>query len=58
MVGHDRTEDGEKVESEQGQDVYTTSTTCSLNARLLWPGQESKEVYKAMDKVIFEHGNS
>ncbi len=54
-----RTENGEQVESEQGQDVYTTSNY--VFAQLLdYYGlvKESKEVYKAMDKVIFEHGNS
>jgi len=54
-----RTENGEEVESEQGQDVYTTSNY--VFAQLLdyyGLAQESKEVYKAMDKVIFEHGNS
>lgn len=54
-----RTEDGGKVESEQGQDVYTTSNY--VFAQLLdYYGmtEESKEVYKAMDKVIFKYGNS
>jgi uncharacterized protein (DUF608 family) len=54
-----RTENAEKVESEQGQDVYTTSNY--VFAQLLdYYGlvNESKEVYKAMDKVIFGHGNS
>jgi hypothetical protein len=47
------------VESEQGQDVYTTSNY--VFAQLLdYYGlvKESKEVYKAMDKVIFEYANS
>jgi uncharacterized protein (DUF608 family) len=54
-----RTEDGEAVESEQGQDVYTTSNY--VFAQLLdYYGmvKESKEVYKVMDKVVFQHGNS
>jgi uncharacterized protein (DUF608 family) len=54
-----RTEHGEEVESEQGQDVYTTSNY--VFAQLLdYYGMvnESKEVYKAMDKVVFEYGNS
>ena len=54
-----RTEDGGQVESEQGQDVYTTSNY--VFAQLLdYYGltEESKEVYKAMDKVIFQYGNS
>jgi non-lysosomal glucosylceramidase len=54
-----RTEDGGKVESEQGQDVYTTSNY--VFAQLLdYYGmvRESKEVYRVMDKVIFQHANS
>ena len=54
-----RTEDGGPVESEQGQDVYTTSNY--VFAQLLdYYGmvKESKEVYKVMDKVIFHHANS
>lgn len=54
-----RTEDGRAVKSEQGQDVYTTSNY--VFAQLLdYYGlvKESKEVYKAMDKVIFRHANS
>jgi len=54
-----RTEDGGEVESEQGQDVYTTSNY--VFAQLLdYYGltEESKEVYKAMDKVVFQHANS
>ena len=54
-----RTEEGGPVESEQGQDVYTTSNY--VFAQLLdYYGltEKSKEVYKAMDKVIFQHANS
>ncbi|MFB0523997.1 MAG: hypothetical protein ACETVZ_00525, partial [Phycisphaerae bacterium] len=54
-----RTEDGQAVESEQGQDVYTTSNY--VFAQLLdYYGlvKESKEVYKVMDKVVFQHANS
>ncbi len=54
-----RTENGGQVESEQGQDVYTTSNY--VFAQLLdYYGmvKESKEVYKKMDKVIFQHANS
>jgi len=54
-----RTEDGGPVESEQGQDVYTTSNY--VFAQLLdYYGmvEESKEVYKKMDKVVFQHANS
>jgi uncharacterized protein (DUF608 family) len=54
-----RTKDGGPVESEQGQDVYTTSNY--VFAQLLdYYGmvEESKEVYKKMDEVVFQHGNS
>jgi len=54
-----RTEDGGKVESDQGPAVYTTSNY--VFAELLdYYGltKESKEVYKAMDKVIFDYANS
>jgi hypothetical protein len=54
-----RTENGEPVESEQGQDVYTTSNY--VLAQLLdYYGltRESKEVYKHMDRVVFEYANS
>jgi hypothetical protein len=47
-----RTENGEAVESEQGQDVYTTSNY--VFAQLL----DYYGLYKAMDKVIFQHANS
>jgi len=54
-----KTEDGEPVESEQGQDVYTTSNY--VFAQLLeYYGmvEESKEVYKHMDRVVFEYANT
>ena len=54
-----RTKDAGKVESEQGQDVYTTSNY--VFAQLLdYYGmvKESKQVYKAMDKVVFQYANS
>jgi len=54
-----RTEDAGPVESDQGKDVYTTSNY--VFAQLLdYYGlvKESKEVYKAMDKVVFQHANS
>lgn len=54
-----RTENGKPVESDQGKDVYTTSNY--VFAQLLdYYGmkKESKEVYKAMDKVVFHHANS
>ena len=54
-----RTENGKPVESDQGKDVYTASNY--VFAQLLdYYGlvKESKEVYKVMDKVIFQHANS
>ena len=54
-----RMEDGEPVESDQGKDVYTTSNY--IFAQLLdYYGlvKESKEVYKVMDEVVFQHANS
>ena len=54
-----KTENGEPVESEQGQDVYTTSNY--VFAQLLdYYGmiEESKEVYKHMDRVIFDYANT
>jgi uncharacterized protein (DUF608 family) len=54
-----RTEKGGPVASDQGKDVYTTSNY--VFAQLLdYYGlvKESKEVYRAMDKVVFEHANS
>ncbi len=54
-----KTEDGEPVESDQGKDVYTTSNY--VFAQLLdYYGlvKESKEVYKCMDRVVFDYANS
>ncbi len=54
-----KTKDGEPVESEQGQDVYTTSNY--VFAQLLdYYGmvEESKEVYKHMDRVVFNYANT
>jgi uncharacterized protein (DUF608 family) len=54
-----KTKDGEPVESEQGQDVYTT--TNYVFAQLLdYYGMvdESKEVYKYMDRVVFNYANT
>jgi uncharacterized protein (DUF608 family) len=54
-----KTEDGEPVESDQGKDVYTTSNY--VFAELLdyyGMAKESKEVYKAMDRVVFDYANS
>jgi uncharacterized protein (DUF608 family) len=54
-----RTENGGRVKSEQGQDVYTTSNYV-LAQLLEYYGldKESKDVYRHMDKVVFGHGNS
>jgi uncharacterized protein (DUF608 family) len=54
-----KTENGQPVESDQGKDVYTTSNY--VFAQLLdYYGlvKESKDVYKHMDRVIFDYGNS
>jgi uncharacterized protein (DUF608 family) len=54
-----KTENGEPVESDQGKDVYTTSNY--VFAQLLdyyGMAEESKEVYKHMDRVVFEYANS
>jgi uncharacterized protein (DUF608 family) len=54
-----KTENGKPVESDQGKDVYTTSNY--VFAQLLdYYGltKESKEVYKHMDRVIFDYANS
>ena len=54
-----KTQDGKPVESDQGKDVYTTSNY--VFAELLnYYGmvRESKEVYKYMDRVVFDYANS
>jgi uncharacterized protein (DUF608 family) len=54
-----KTENGKPVESDQGKDVYTTSNY--VLAQLLdYYGmvRESKDVYKHMDRVVFDYGNS
>ena len=54
-----KTEDGDVVESDQGKDVYTTSNY--VFAQLLdyyGMARESKEVYKHMDRVVFDYANS
>lgn len=54
-----KTENGQPVESDQGKDVYTTSNY--VFAQLLdyyGMSKESKEVYKHMDRVVFDYGNS
>jgi uncharacterized protein (DUF608 family) len=54
-----RTQNGQPVESDQGKDVWVASNY--VLAQLLdyyGMAKESKEVYKVMDKVIFEHANS
>ncbi len=54
-----RTKNGKPVESDQGKDVWIASNY--VLAQLLdYYGlvKESKEVYKVMDKIIFQHANS
>ncbi len=54
-----KTDNGKPVESDQGKDVYTTSNY--VFAQLLdYYGmvKESKDVYKHMDRVVFDYGNS
>ncbi len=54
-----KTKEGKPVESDQGKDVYTTSNY--VFAELLdYYGmvKESKEVYKCMDRVVFDYANS
>jgi hypothetical protein len=54
-----RTQNGKPVESDQGKNVWIASNY--VFAQLLdYYGlvKESKEVYKVMDKVIFQHANS
>jgi uncharacterized protein (DUF608 family) len=54
-----KTENGKPVESDQGKDVYTTSNY--VFAQLLdyyGMAKESKEVYKHMDRVVFDYANS
>jgi len=54
-----RKQDGSPVESDQGKDVWIASNYV-LAQMLDYYGLtvESKEVYRTMDKIIFEHGNS
>jgi uncharacterized protein (DUF608 family) len=54
-----RTQAGKPVESDQGKDVWVASNY--VLAQLLdyyGLAKESKEVYKVMDKVVFQHANS
>jgi len=54
-----KTKDGKPVKSDQGKDVYTTSNY--VFAELLdyyGMARESKEVYKYMDRVVFDYANS
>ena len=54
-----KTKEGKPVKSDQGKDVYTTSNY--VFAQLLdYYGlvKESKEVYRHMDRVVFDHANS
>ncbi len=54
-----RTQNGKQVESDQGKDIWIASNY--VFAQLLdyyGLAKESKEVYKVMDKVIFQYANS
>ncbi|HUJ44952.1 MAG TPA: GH116 family glycosyl hydrolase [Opitutaceae bacterium] len=54
-----KTKNGKPVDSDQGKDVYTT--TNYVFAQLLdyyGMAKESKDVYKHMDRVVFDYGNS
>ncbi|HTX66115.1 MAG TPA: GH116 family glycosyl hydrolase [Opitutaceae bacterium] len=54
-----KTKDGKPVKSDQGKDVYTTSNY--VFAQLLdhyGMVKESKEVYRHMDRVVFDYANS
>ncbi len=54
-----KTENSQPVKSDQGKDVYTTSNY--VFAQLLdyyGMARESKEVYKYMDRVVFDYANS
>jgi uncharacterized protein (DUF608 family) len=54
-----RRQDGGEVDSDQGKDVWIASNYV-LAQMLDYYGltKESKDVYRSMDKIIFEHGNS
>ncbi|HEX3020357.1 MAG TPA: GH116 family glycosyl hydrolase [Chitinispirillaceae bacterium] len=54
-----RKEDGSAVDSDQGKDVWIASNYV-LAQMLSYYGMfdESKQIYKKMDEIIFEHGNS
>jgi uncharacterized protein (DUF608 family) len=54
-----KTENGKPVESDQGKDVYTTSNY--VFAQLLdyyGMAKESKDVYKYMDRIVFDYANT
>ncbi len=54
-----RKQDGSAVDSDQGKDVWIASNYV-LAQMLSYYGmyEESKQIYKKMDEIIFEHGNS
>jgi len=54
-----RKQDGSPVDSDQGKDVWIASNYV-LAQMLDYYGlvDESKDVYRMMDRIIFEHGNS
>ncbi len=54
-----RKEDGSAVESDQGKDVWIASNYVLAQMLAYYEMYvESKDVYKKMDEIIFEHGNS
>lgn len=54
-----RKQDGSEVESDQGKDVWIASNYVLAQMLSYYElYEESKEIYKKMDEIIFEHGNS
>lgn len=54
-----RKQDGSEVESDQGKDVWIASNYVLAQMLSYYEMyEESKEIYKKMDQIIFEHGNS
>jgi len=54
-----RKQDGSAVESDQGKDVWIASNYVLAQMLSYYDMyEESKEIYKKMDEIIFEYGNS
>ena len=54
-----RKQDGSAVDSDQGKDVWIASNYVLAQMLSYYEMyEESKEIYKKMDEIIFEHGNS